>query len=153
MAKKVKVAELSELVALLNLEAIRFFGLSAEVNEQQSEEKSSDAVDTAFGARIRMDKKSFGVRLRAELNAHEGRIVVDVAAEYVSEHEFEVPIGIAFEYVNEVAVMQLLPFVREAALNLSVKVLDTKIVLPVTERGYIAFAPGDEPSQTASLPK
>jgi hypothetical protein len=143
-----RIESLPELVQLLELEAILYYGISIELNESPDAPAGPPIepsnVDANYGIRIRHTPREMGVRLRGEFNVPSGRVVIDVAAEYRSESDFTASRGVAFDYVNEVAIMQLLPFVRETLLTMTTKVFPEPILLPVAQRGTLTFAP-DEP--------
>jgi hypothetical protein len=150
---KPKKDELRELVGLLTLQQIQYYVISAEVNETPREDAPAVGVevngdiDVEWGCKIRVVGNEFGARLRAEVNDVDGRIVVDVAAEYEAPDELTITRELAFDYVNEVAVMQLLPFVRETVNTMSAKVLHKPLLMPVYQRGEIGFSP-DRPTAT-----
>lgn len=148
---KRQASSAQDLVDLLRLVTIHYYAISGEADETASEPVGDEVkYDTEYGCRLRHDGNEFGARLRTEVNLlNLGRVVVDVAAEYEADEPFDLEQDAAFEFFNEVAVMQLYPYVRETIQSLCVRLFNRSFTLPVTQRGDIAFAPANEPAQPA----
>lgn len=143
------LADLGEMVEKLDLQSIVFYEVSAVRRETEAPVDSAGddnvPIDATWGVRVRHDRNEFGVRIRAELETELGDVVVDVAAEYVAQQPFELPPrDLAYEYVNGVALMQLFPYIRETVMTLTGKVFGNALLMPVFQRGQIAFASGEE---------
>lgn len=79
--------------------------------------------------------------LKLELETTDGRTRVTVEGRYSipREHAGEFDMAVAVEYANHVALMALLPYVRQALSDLSARVLDNQILMPVFQRGELSF--------------
>jgi len=134
-----QIADVHELLQALNIVGVNYYTVSAEREEGDVDAPAPEDIAPEFGLRIRHDGAELGVRLRVEILSSVGRVVVDAAMEYDSESEFEVSNEIAFEYANEVAVMALLPYMREAVSNITQRVFGDALMMPVIPRGALAF--------------
>lgn len=145
-----------EMVHALSLRDIRFYGLSAQLDEvaepdadgAEAEGDSSEELDLKlnWNVRVRHDGAEFGVRFLVNVQAPFGSIQVDVAAEYEAPEPVTLSRDNVTEYLNNVSLMQLFPFIREAVNELSNKVAREPLLLPVFERGQMTLDlnPGPE---------
>lgn len=114
-----------------------------ELSARRSEPPSDD-VETEGRLAIRVDQRigasGFGVRLNVDALFPEGEASAAVAAEY------ELLDGAAFSsralqlFTNEVAVMTIYPYLREAVATITGKVLGVPAHLPLIQRGDIKVA-------------
>jgi hypothetical protein len=139
------------MVQTLDLRGIVFYEVSAARRESDNpiQAPGDDApIDATWGLRVRHDGNEFGTRIRAEIETELGEVVVDVAAEYVASESFELPPrDLTYEFVNGVALMQLFPYIRESVMSLTGKVFGNALLMPVFQRGEIAFTSGEEAEQ------
>jgi hypothetical protein len=147
-----EVADLAELVQVLDLGTIRFYELRAEWDDTDGSAQPERAADTADGK-----TKQFSAEFRTAYRQHDngvdyrvdvtvpipnGQIRVDAAAMYVADDRFSVSERVLFEFGDMVAVMTLLPYLRQAVMDLSIRVGTEQVVLPIIARGAVTF--GDE---------
>ncbi|TGD29718.1 hypothetical protein EB835_15780 [Brevibacterium sp. S22] len=66
-----------------------------------------------------------------------GEAVVSVAGEYVIEDGIAPSSRVIKQFVNEVAVMAVLPYLREGIATITAKVFGTPLNLPIISRGAI----------------
>lgn len=137
-----QIGDVHELIQALDIAGVTYYAVTAEREEGESDAPLPTDIAPEFGMRIRTDGAEFGVRLRVEIQSSVGRVVVDAAMEYESEDDLEIPDDVAFVYANEVAVMALLPYVREAVANITQRVFGDALVMPVIPRGALAFKSG-----------
>jgi hypothetical protein len=139
---------LEELVEKSDLSSFTYFEVSAvrsdsavanELSETDRDIKPNHLLQTA----PREDDSGFRVRIRTEIDAHVGTIVVDVAAEY----ELTEAVASSFDpvvltsFVNNVAVMTLFPYIRQAVADITLRVFGAALTMPVVRRGELAFDP------------
>ena len=149
-AERRRPADLSELLELMQLRTIGFYELSgrAEVGfqEQADDHDDGDAsidVEVSPGLRIRDD----GVDVRCRLTVHStgGVIIVDGAAFYDSTEPVDVPEEHASSFAEQVGIMTLLPYLRQAVDDLSMRLLfPRRVLIPVVPRGSIKFERDDD---------
>lgn len=86
------------------------------------------------------------VRLVVDLPAAGASAVVAYQATY--EHELSaVPsIELLTDFTNEVALMILLPYLREALADVTRRVFDQALLMPMFQRGEVAFHVPDSPA-------
>lgn len=83
----------------------------------------------------------FLVRLGASVTCEAGEVRVGVQAEYELDGLLldDVAPDVEEEYVNNVSVMTLVPYLREAVAAASLRTLDQPITLGVVQRGALRF--------------
>lgn len=149
VAEPRKIADVKELLPLLTLDSIDFFEMSGRVeagftdsdaDESAAEPAQTDVrVEVSPALRVRSD----GIDARCRLRVHppEGVIVVDGAAFYTSSEPIDVSQDVAVDFADNVAIMALFPYLRQAIDDLSVRLLFTnRVVLPILVRGQITFS-------------
>ncbi|GAA3776242.1 hypothetical protein GCM10022240_29720 [Microbacterium kribbense] len=141
-------AEIVDLVQRSQLRGIEFHEVSVrrlEVNKQS--EESTESVEISLTVQHRRDSDSFGVLFSCTALPYKGEISVAVAAEY-DMTDGETPGERTVKaFANEVAVMTLFPYVREAVSTGSVRVFGKPVTLPVLERGQVAFDLDEDASE------
>lgn len=136
--------ELLNLVQSASLESVYFRELSA---VRESDESGPIGVDVGprFGLRLGSDDEGhgLGINLRCELEPEGAKVAVEVVAEYTlneeSAGEFELDENLVTHFANEVGVMALLPFVRQAVADLTQRVMGGALLMPVMQRGDLTF--------------
>lgn len=142
----------TELVDLVNdecvtLETIRFRELGA----RRVGAEPLDTVTPEFSLGIDRhseDESRFRLRLRCEVHIADGSwIICEPEADYLVTDESRLPLThtLILEYANEVAVMALIPYLRQGISDISQRVFGTPLVMPVMARGAIHFEM-DEPA-------
>lgn len=129
-----------ELLHYSSLTEVEFHEVSArklEENQQRSPDENS--VDVSMQVRHHVGDDGFGVMLMATLHPYHGEIQVSVAAEYSVEGGHPIDEHTVRAFGNEVSVMTLLPFAREAVSSLAARVWQKPLLLPTLERGEVGF--------------
>lgn len=139
------VTDVSELVDAASLTTItatrliceRFLGVDPEEGAEISPEYGLD-IGT------RPDAKGFRILLRTDIDVPIGRISCDVAAEYeLEDRVLGKDSGEAMQsFINNVALMHILPFVRQSISDLTQRVFSAPLVMPIMKRGEIEFEIG-----------
>lgn len=103
-----------------------------------------DEIRPMFGLGFdeREDGKAFRVSLDAVIDAAPGPIRCKMAVEYElkSLSPDQVPVHVLEEFVNNVALMALLPFLRQGIADLTQKVFGVPLLMPIISRGELEFA-------------
>lgn len=90
------------------------------------------------------NKKFRGIQyeLKMELETLNGkiRIVVDGSYRIPIAQGRSISVALAVEYANHVALMTLLPYLRQALSDMSARVFKNQILMPVFQRGDISFS-------------
>lgn len=135
-------AELIELVGHVQLINISFLELSAR-RGQEEEPQQEVTPEYALGVeRNDSDERRFRLRLRCSLEFGQGaEVVVEPVAEYAVGEGAVQPISHALvvEYANEVGIMAMIPYLRHAIADLTLRVMGSALTIPVIPRGAIAF--------------
>lgn len=89
----------------------------------------------------------FRFMLEVCIEAVRGDVEVQSVAVYSIDKEFKgiLSDAVLYEYANEVAVMALMPYVRQRVADVSGRVLGQTILLPILQRGQLHFGP-DRPT-------
>lgn len=140
MSEKRRVASVAEILGIgVDIEGIRFFGLSASVNDSFDEADLDEEVVPSYGMKSRHDGRELGYRMTARLEPAIGSVFVDIAVDYVLAEDVDISDELRLEFANEVAVMTLLPYVRSAIGELTLKVFGTPLLMPIMQRGEVTF--------------
>ncbi|MBO9555622.1 hypothetical protein [Cellulomonas sp.] len=153
------VETLEELVQLLDLAAVRFYQLSATWDdtgdyqertedgpspELSTETSGSDDFAGEFRTAFRKRREGIDYRVSVSVPHANGELLADAAAMYVSPEPFDVSPEVLCAFGDMVAAMTVLPYLRQAVMDLSVRVTPEEVVvLPIIPRGVITF--GGEP--------
>ncbi|OLT21162.1 hypothetical protein BJF81_15675 [Ornithinimicrobium sp. CNJ-824] len=143
---------LRELVSVIVQDDVRYVELTA-----RAEPVSDPFEEPRFGLRVDVedpDDRRQEDRLHVAFN-----IRVDISSEVgvmsvVARAEYHVPIEkadllakpVTMEFANHVAVMTLVPYLREALSDVSLRVFDQRIVMPMFKRGELWFSDEPEPA-------
>lgn len=137
---EVDVQTLLDDVSLL---AISTVALSARRIEREAANAGEYSVDPQYTLHTgwRDDHKGFRIVLQTEIEAPVGDIRCDVQAEYVLEDlaRTTVPQEAMQEFVNSVAIMTVLPFVRQGIADITLRVFESPLLMPIIHRGQITF--------------
>lgn len=134
-------SELRELVSHVELKDLSFLELTAR--------RVSDATSTAvevepkytLNAQISDDFLQFRLVLRIDLETDVGEVRAAAVGTYrVGDDAAATPTQrLVVEYANEVAVMALLPYLRHAIADLTLRVFGSALLMPVMQRGAVSF--------------
>lgn len=104
-------------------------------------------VEPEYGLQIdyRDADNGFRVRLETRFDTHMGLIVSDVGAEYELDGigARSIPRDMLLDFVNNVALMALLPYVRESVADITLKVFRSALLMPMMRRGELSFSEDD----------
>lgn len=108
-----------------------------------------ETVSPTFGLRLATRDEpgpagegGFQVFLRCDVESALGMVAVELVATYEVDAPASSLVGngdILLEYVNEVAVMVCLPFLRQALADLTQRVFNNPLVMPIMQRGTVRF--------------
>ncbi|HWV49291.1 MAG TPA: hypothetical protein VN035_07530 [Microbacterium sp.] len=128
----------------VQLENVQFFNLQATINEDaEPTEEPSPAVAPLYGLKLRHEGNELGMRVSIELDTVTARIVVDASINYTTAEVIEIDEEAFLDFANNVGVMALLPYLRQAIADLSQRVLGDVILMPVIPRGELTFSRAD----------
>lgn len=133
-------AAILDLFERSQLDSVEFHEYSARrlVENAQAEEKP-DETEVSIACESFAGDDRFGVRLVLKLLPFKGEISVSVAGEYVITEGGAPDPHAVLGFGNEIAIMSLLPYAREAVSTLSTRVFGKPVLLPVIRRGDIGF--------------
>lgn len=126
----------------VTIQSVTFFNLSATLNEEDDATRL-DEISPSYGLRVRSEGNELAVRLATTLEVGLGTIIVDVAITYTLNADAQYNEEVGLEFANEVGIMALLPYVRQAIADLSQRVLGEIVLMPVMPRGSLWFSEDD----------
>lgn len=138
---------LEALVQMVEISALRYFEISARRKEDATEEELANQGELTPQHLLNTvraeDGTGFRIRIPTEIEAAVGAIVADVGIEYLisGADSREISEPMLLDFVNNVAAMTLIPFIRQAIADVSQRVFDSPLMMPITQRGEISFSP------------
>jgi len=140
-----------DLVASANLIDVTFFELVARRAGNFSaavETESAAEFEPTYGLGVETseDETRFRLRLRIDIEGPFGAISAEAAAEY-ERGAFPLELmnqRLLVEYANNVGLMVLLPYLRQAIADLTQRVFGSALLMPILQRGAVSFTVGDE---------
>ena len=140
--------DLATLVKHVGLKGISFFEINAKRDDVPQLEEPADAdgdevkslqyLQTAHAD----DNAGFRIRIRTEIVLPDGGVTVDAAVEYSLRDDYraaDISQDLMLEFTNDVAVMQLLPFLRQAVADVTQRVFGAPLLMPMLQRGDMVF--------------
>lgn len=126
---------------MLSLVEVRFYELNATADDQVEPDETT--LEVPIDVRTAFRKRPDGVdyRLEVEIERPTGRIRVDAAALYAADASFEASDDVLLDFGDDVAIMAMYPYVRQAISDLGQRLGDS-VVLPMLQRGAITFERG-----------
>lgn len=134
-------ADLVALVPHTDLEDLSFVELVGRRNLAPTATEGAP-TEPRYGlqAAVADDLHHFRLILRIDLEATEGEIRAAAMANYaVAEDAPDLTMRLVVEYANEVGVMALLPYLRQAIADLAQRVFGGALLMPVLPRGAVSF--------------
>lgn len=128
-------------VANVSLASIDYYEVSASRLDEDIELDEDETL--TISVQYRATESGFGVRLLAEMIAPHGRARACVAGEYQFNEGFETEDRACQLFVNEVGVMTVYPYLREALATTTARVFGEPLHLPMIERGDLRVEPPD----------
>lgn len=138
-------APLLSLVRCATLDSIEFREISARrVEPQDNAEPPRIDLHTEVEDRVepKGNQREFRYALRVTLHDSEGDVVVEPVVTYHVPLEFADLLDDAkllTEFANEVAVMALVPYARQAIADVTQRVFSGSILMPTYQRGQLRF--------------
>lgn len=124
----------------IKIEGITFYGVSSRLSEEiEGVVPQPDEIQPTYSLKTFVEPEILVLRLLTQITANVGVIEVDVAIAYRTAEPVQVSEPVLLEFANEVGIMALLPFVREAVADLSTRVFGNAILMPVMQRGELHF--------------
>lgn len=127
--------EVRALMDQVQLESVEFHEVSARRFDSGSD---GEGGEISIEVQIREGSGGFGVRLLATAEVAIGEAVVSVAGEYSMSEGADPSSRTIKQFVNEVAVMTVLPYLREGMTTITAKVFGKALYIPIIPRGDIA---------------
>ncbi|MFA6298784.1 MAG: hypothetical protein WC642_06440 [Nocardioides sp.] len=135
-----------EVIASAELASIDYYDVSASRLDDENPDHTGED-NLTISVQYRSVEQGFGVRLLAEVVLPNGRARACVAGEYLLADGFDADERACQIFVNEVAVMTVYPYLREAMATATSRVFGEPLHLPIVQRGEIRVnLDGDDPA-------
>lgn len=143
---------LVHLVESCDLDDITFLEISAKRTDRDLAELSEEdrtkpiAPSHSLGVDLVPEERRFRLRLGTDIVTVAGPISVVVAAEYDVDDGFDhhdLTMDLAIEFANNVGIMMMLPYLRQAIADVTQRVFGTPLQMPILPRGALTFDPAD----------
>lgn len=144
------LAGVRALIEQSSLRGIFYHELSAARFDVPATEIDPNNGQMQVGVQYRLDSETFGVRMNGTLRTQIGEARVAVAAEYDLRDGHQPTKRDVLNYANEVAVMSVFPYLRQAFADITLRVFGEAVLLPVAQRGQIGFDVATEMSAETS---
>ncbi len=137
------ITSVEQLVENASLTSIEVFKLSAERKLDTPMDIGGIEIDPVYklDADCRSDGQGFRIRFTTEIATPFGDINCGVYAEYSNPGFFFGPQSsvAVTEFVNNVAIMHMLPYVRQNIADVTLRVYQAPLLVPLVQRGQLAF--------------
>ncbi|ACZ31928.1 hypothetical protein Xcel_2921 [Xylanimonas cellulosilytica DSM 15894] len=106
-------------------------------------------VRPSFELQVEHGDARFRMTVRVNVETDAGPVAVEGYAQYgTGDGSVELTESLLFEFVNDVGIMVLIPYLRQAIADVTQRVFGSPLVMPVMQRGAIRFERPERPSQT-----
>ena len=128
----------------VQIDGIMFFKVSAEIDADFAGVAPEDlSPEPSYLMRVRHKDARISVRLQTEVKTVIGRVEVDAAINYLANQPVVPTREALTDFSNNVGVMALLPYIREAVSSMSQRVFGQTLLMPVIQLGQLTFAVPD----------
>lgn len=131
------VADVQAVIAASELRSVEYYEMSAKRYDATQEPADAENGQLRIAVQQRSDSDSFGVRLNATLTLAIGEANVSVAGEYALTEDFALTTRAVQLFANEVGVMTVFPYLREAVASITGRVFNQPLHLQMISRGDI----------------
>jgi preprotein translocase subunit SecB len=131
------IADVHSVIAASELRSIEYYEMSARRYDAPKELVEAEDGQLRIAIQQRSDSDSFGIRLNATLTMALGEANVSVAGEYALTQEIELTTRAVQLFANEVGVMTVFPYLREAVASMTGRVFKEPLHLQTISRGDI----------------
>lgn len=137
-------SELADALQSVRLKAITFARISAE--RAPSSTAPVPPADPSPEYSLKLAPIDGGIRvfLRCEIDLPEGRVSAEPVADFDAPDELVASEALRLQFANEVAVMVLLPYVRQAVQDITQRVFGQALLMDIVVRGQLVFGMEEE---------
>lgn len=137
-----QIKDVAQLVELVDLKSIAPYRLQIERVVGKATQVSVD-IEPRYTVEFDMRDDGFGFRVRFEtaIDLKAGSLSCGFLAEYEHENARLQPgnTKLISEFVNGVALMHLIPYMRQAISDLTQRVFGNPLIMPIFQRGELEF--------------
>lgn len=133
------LANVRELISSARLSSVEVYELAARRTDPAAADDVDDAGTVNIEVQSRVGDSEFGIRLVSTITSPSGEITASIAGEYELDGSANPSPRTIQLFCNEVAIMTIYPYLREAVSSITAKVFGLPLYLPVVERGQISM--------------
>lgn len=140
MSKKLSPEDMNQIQSVISnseLRSVEFFEVSASRSVIQPDFQGPGSITVE--AQQRIGDTGFGIKLSAKLTLPHGEAKVTVVGEYSLNEGFTPERKAVQLFANEVAIMTVLPYLREGIATVTTKVFGSPVFFPLLQRGEISL--------------
>lgn len=131
------IADVQAIIAASELRSVEYYEMSGRRYDATQSAEEAETGELRIVVQQRADVDSFGVRLNATLTLSIGEAQVSVAGEYALTEELELTTRSVQLFANEVGVMTVYPYLREAVATITGRVFKQPLHMQMITRGDI----------------
>lgn len=136
------IAGVQEIIRNSHLVGIDFYEVSGRRHDVPPEDVGDGQLKIQVQQRI--SETTFGVRLNAAIILPQGEANASLAGEYELLNGITPTRRALQHFANEVGILTVFPYLREAIATITAKVLDEPVYLPLITRGEIVINMDEE---------
>lgn len=140
------IHELVDATSLLSISFLEISAKRADENASTAPVPDDDGflVEPEFTLQIGRagNENKFRVRVSTEIASEPGLVTVDAAAEYALDGLTlsEISEELMLEFVNRVATFALIPYIRQALADITLRVFESPLTMPLYRQGHLEFS-------------
>jgi preprotein translocase subunit SecB len=131
------IADVQAIIAASELRSVEYYEMSGRRYDAIQSAEEAETGELRIVVQQRADADSFGIRLNATLTLSAGEAQVSVAGEYALTEELELTTRSVQLFANEVGVMTVYPYLREAVATITGRVFKQPLHMQMITRGDI----------------
>lgn len=144
------IADVQAVIAASELRSVEYYEMSGRRHDAVQSAEEAETGELRIVVQQRADADGFGVRLNATLTLSIGEAQVSVAGEYALTQELELTTRAVQLFANEVGVMAVYPYLREAVATITGRVFKQPLHLQMITRGDIVTEVEPRPGPVAA---
>lgn len=148
-----EIRDIKDLIDSVTMSDIQFYELTCTRNDQENNQDDVE-IHPTFTLQIGHPSNGIGVRLAIEIVFAGGSARADAGVLYLTQSSEDIaPISeeLGLEFVNRVGLLVLMPYLREAIANITLKVFGKPTTLPMLRAGQLTFSSTQLQDPTLSI--
>lgn len=135
------IQDIKDLIDRVIMTDVQFYELTCTRSDIGNNQDDSE-IHPTFTLQIGHPSNGIGVRLAIEVITSDGSVRADAGVLYLTQTNEDIESvseEIGLEFVNRVGLFVLMPYLREAIANITLRVFGKPITLPMLRAGQLTF--------------